>query len=328
MLRSPIALGSATAVRQPSAAPGGPCSKPVRVQDTFRVAARARLSTAADYLHLTKPRIVVLLLLTAFAAMWMASRGAPERGLALATLLGGALAAGSANAVNCYLDRDIDALMARTRTRPLPAGRVRPERALAFGIVLGMASFGILAGRVNLLSAILAQFALLFYVAVYTRWLKRSTPWNIVVGGAAGAIPPVVGWAAVTGRIDLAAVALFAIIFLWTPPHFWALALMRVDEYRRAGIPMLPVVKGEESTRRQIVAYSWVLVAVTLSLTPLRVTGSTYLVAALLLGAGFIARAREAQSDPSPRTARRLFGFSMVYLALLFVAMAVDRSLQ
>ncbi|MBI4279686.1 MAG: protoheme IX farnesyltransferase [Armatimonadetes bacterium] len=288
---------------------------------------RAWGRAAADYVHLTKPRIIVLLLATAYAAMWMAARGAPDPVLALLTLLGGALAAGGANAINCYVDRDIDGVMARTRTRPLPAGRVPPGRALAFGIALGVASFLLMAAWVNVLSAVLAQLALLFYVGVYTLWLKRSTPLNIVIGGAAGAVPPMVGWAAVTGRLDLTAVLLFGIIFLWTPPHFWALALVRVEDYRRAGVPMLPVVKGDNAARRQILAYSGVLVLFTLVLTPLGLMGWLYLGAAVVLGAGFIALAAQVRRDTSHRAAWRLFGYSIVYLALLFFAMAFDRSL-
>ena len=241
------------------------------------------------------------------------------------TMLGGALAAGAANAINMYWDRDVDAVMARTRRRPVPAGRVPPGRALAFGIVLAVLSVAVFGPLVNWLSAALAVGGILFYVFVYTIWLKRLTPQNIVIGGAAGAVPPLVGWAAVTGQVTVPALLLFAIIFLWTPPHFWALALYKRQDYAAAGIPMLPVVAGEAHTRREITRYSLALVAATLLLVPIGGAGLLYLTTALILGAGFIYLALALGREAGGRPAMRLFGYSIVYLALLFVAMAVDR---
>ncbi len=281
-----------------------------------------------DYISLTKPRIIVLLLIVALASMLIAAPGRLSLWIILFTLLGGALSAGSANAVNCLLDRDIDALMHRTRRRPLPALRMEPPFAFAFATVLGVLAFVVLAVLVNLLSAVLAMGALFFYVVVYTVWLKRATPQNIVIGGAAGAMPPLIGWAAATGRVELPAFILFLIVFLWTPPHFWALALYRREDYARAGIPMLPVVAGEEETRRQIVLYSALLVAATLLLYPLGAMGRLYAVCALVLGAGFLALALQVRRQRTVAAAVRLFGYSLLYLALLFGAMAADRMLR
>ena len=280
--------------------------------------------TIAAYVSLTKPRIISLLLVTTLPAMIVANGGMPSFGLVLATLVGGALAAAGANAINCYLDRDIDELMARTRGRPLPAGVIEPEQALIFGVTLGVVAFALLATWANALAALLAMAALGFYVLVYTIWLKRSSPQNIVIGGAAGAIPPLVGWAAVTGGLGWSAFLLFAIIFLWTPPHFWALALRYRGDYARAGVPMLPVVAGERETNRQIVLYSIVLVATSLAFAPVAHTGWLYIGAALALGAGFLGLALRLWANPSPRAARSLFLFSLAYLGLLFVAMGVD----
>ncbi|MDR7555913.1 MAG: heme o synthase [Armatimonadota bacterium] len=279
----------------------------------------------ADYLALTKPRIVVLLLLTTLTTMVVADGGRPGAALVALTLLGGALAAGSANAINCYCDRDIDALMRRTRGRPLPAGRVAPRSALAFGMALAVAAVLVLGLGVNWLSAILAAGGIVFYVGVYTLWLKRSTPQNIVIGGAAGAIPPLVGWAAVTNQVALPAVVLFAIVFLWTPPHFWALALHRQDEYRAAGVPMLPVVAGPQETLRQMVRYTLALVAATLVLAGLGVLGRLYLVAAVVLAVPFVVLVARLARRPTPQQAWVVFEYSVVYLGLLFAAMAVDR---
>ena len=277
------------------------------------------------YLMLTKPRVIVLLLVTTLAAMLMAHRGMPPLGLILMTLLGGALAAGGAGAINHYLDRDVDQLMGRTATRPIPAGTVAPLSALFFGIVLGIVSFFLMVAWVNVLSALLTQLALVFYVFVYTRWLKRSTPLNIVIGGAAGAVPPVVGIAAVTNEISPLAIFLFTIIFVWTPPHFWALSLLMQREYAAAGIPMLPVVRGEAETRRQILLYSLLMVGVTLVVWTIGLLGAVYLVSAVVLGGIFIYYAVRLLRDQSAPAARRLFRYSMLYLALLFVAMVVDR---
>lgn len=281
-----------------------------------------------DYISLTKPRIIVLLLIVAFASMLIASPGAVSPWVVVFTMVGGALSAGSANAVNCLLDRDIDALMSRTRKRPLPARRIEPSYAFAFAVILGIVAFVVFAVLVNLLSAVLAMVALFFYVGIYTVWLKRATPQNIVIGGAAGAMPPLIGWAAATGRVELPALVLFLIVFLWTPPHFWALALYRHDDYARAGVPMLPVIAGEEETRRQIVIYSLLLVTATLLLFPLGTMGWLYALAALMLGGGFVTLALHLQRQRTVRSAVQLFGYSLVYLALLFGAMAADRILR
>ncbi len=289
---------------------------------------QSRVRHMLDYVSLTKPRIIILLLVVALASMLIAAPGTVSPWIILFTLIGGALSAGSANAVNCLLDRDIDALMTRTRRRPLPAHRVEPPFAFAFAAVLGVAAFVLLAVLVNLLSAVLAIGALLFYVFVYTIWLKRSTPQNIVIGGAAGAMPPLVGWAAATGRVELPALILFLIVFLWTPPHFWALALYRREDYAKAGIPMLPVVAGEEETRRQILIYSVVLVCATLLLYLFGALGRIYGISALVLGGLFVALALEVRRERSVAAAVRLFGYSILYLALLFGAMVADRILH
>ena len=285
---------------------------------------RAARQTVADYVALTKPGILTLLLLTTLGAMLVAAAGFPAFGLVVATLLGGLLAAGGANALNCYLDRDIAALMPRTRRRGTANGRIAPNAALAFGVVLSALAILELGLLVNWLAALLALAGNLFYVFVYTKWLKRATPQNIVIGGAAGAVPPLVGWAAVTGDLSWAAWLMFAAIFTWTPPHFWALALLKQGEYGRAAVPMLPVVAGERATRFQILAYTLVLVPVTLALVPAGL-GSVYLVPALILNGVFLALAWRLWRRPSKRLARRTFFWSLWYLALLFVAMVVDR---
>ena len=290
------------------------------VGERFR---RARERTAV-YFQLTKPRIIVLLLITTVPAMVIAARGVPSGWLVLATLLGGTAAAGSANAINCYLDRDIDERMARTRRRPLPSHKVDPDLALEFGVVLGVLSFVFLARTVNVLAALLALSAILFYVFVYTLGLKRSTPQNIVIGGAAGAVPVLVGWAAVTGRVEVPALMLFGIIFIWTPPHFWALALRFADDYQEAGVPMLPVVAGVRATQRQILLYSLALVAATLAFAPIGGMGAIYVGAAAVLGAGFLWHAVKLWRSGSMRASMSLFRFSIVYLALLFASMALD----
>ncbi len=286
--------------------------------------ARTARQSARAYFLLTKPRIIELLLVTTVPTMFIAARGVPSPWLMAATLFGGALSAASANVLNCYLDRDIDALMRRTARRPLPAHRVDPADALRFGLVLGVAGFVWLWATVNLLSAALATAAILFYVFVYTIGLKRRSTQNIVIGGAAGAVPVLVGWAAVTGRVDLPALVLFAIIFYWTPPHFWALSLRFKDDYAAAGVPMLPVVRGARETSTQILYYTVLLVAVTLLLYPAGRMGPLYLAAAVALGGAFIWRALELRRDLTGRRAIRLFSFSNAYLALLFCAMALD----
>jgi len=278
-----------------------------------------------DYVTLTKPRIMSLLLLTGACGMVVGARGFPPLGTFAAAMAGLALACGGASALNHVLDADIDRLMGkRTERRPVAAGRVAPSRALEFGLALSAFSFVLLASVVNPLTAALALVGNLFYVLVYTRWLKRSTPQNIVIGGAAGAVPPLVGWAAATGNLALPALFLFLIVFAWTPPHFWALALLIKENYAAAKVPMLPVVRGDRETARQIVLYSVVLVGITLLPFALREAGLVYLCAALALGAAFLGLAVALQRDTSRRRAGLLFHYSLLYLALLFVAMAVD----
>ena len=285
--------------------------------------------TIRAYVALTKPRIIELLLVTTVPAMVLAQRGIPRLDLVWWTLLGGSLAAGSANAINCYLDRDIDELMARTRRRPLPAHEVEPDNAVLFGLGLGALSFGVLVVFVNLLAAFLALLAIAFYVVVYTVLLKRSTPQNIVIGGAAGALPPVIGWAAVTGNVGLPALILFALVFYWTPPHFWALSLRIRRDYAAAGVPMLPVVRGVPETTRQIGLYSLLLVAISLVLFAVARMGAIYLAAAVVLGSAFLWQAyvlwRQGTSpEASTAQAIRLYKYSISYLSLLFLAVAVD----
>jgi protoheme IX farnesyltransferase len=281
------------------------------------------------YLALTKPRIIELLLVTTVPTMVLAQRGVPSIWLMAAVVFGGSLAAGGANTINMYLDRDIDDVMRRTRHRPLPRHAVEPRRALAFGIALSILSFLWLTLTVNLLSALLAASAIGFYVFVYTLWLKRSTPQNIVIGGAAGCVPVLVAWAAVTGTVEVPALVLFAIVFYWTPPHFWALALRYRGDYAAASVPMLPVVRGEAETARQIVIYTVLLVVVSLLLFPAARMGLIYLVAAVGLGAGFVWYALRVLRDTTDgRAAIRLFRFSISYLTLLFAAVAADSLLH
>ena len=277
-----------------------------------------------DYVTLTKPRIMSLLLLTGAAGMFVGARGLPPTGTLAATLVGLALACGGASALNHVLDRDVDRLMRRTGHRPVAEERIAPARALEFGLALSAFSFVLLASLVNVLTALLALVGNLFYVLVYTRWLKRSTPQNIVIGGAAGAVPPLVGWAAATGNLTLPALLLFLIVFFWTPPHFWALALVIKRDYEAARIPMLPVVRGDRETARQIVWYSVVLVGVTLLPFAWRTAGVLYLAVALLLGALFLRLAWRLRRETTPARAGALFRFSLLYLALLFVAMALE----
>jgi protoheme IX farnesyltransferase len=280
-----------------------------------------------DYVTLTKPRIMTLLLLTGACGMIVGAGGWPSTWLFIVTMAGLALACGGASALNHVLDRDLDRRMRRTDRRPVASERVAPTRALEFGLALSALSFVLLASLVNVLTAVLALVGNLFYVFVYTRWLKRSTPQNIVIGGAAGAIPPLVGWAAATGSVTVPALLLFAIVFLWTPPHFWALALLIRRDYEAAGVPMLPVVRGERETTRQIVLYSLALVAATAAPFLAGTLGLPYLVAALALGAVFLGLAARLRLEPTPRRAAFLFHYSLLYLALLFGAMAVDAAL-
>ena len=283
-------------------------------------------SFVRDLVSLTKPRIISLLLVTTIAPMYVA--GTPSPWLVLIVAIGGYLMAGGANAVNMYLDRDIDDVMARTRLRPIPSGRMQALAVLAFGVALAVAATWLLAQLVNVLTAALALGGFYFYVFVYTRWLKRTTPQNIVIGGAAGAFPPLVGWAAMTGTIDLTAVYLFLIVFYWTPPHFWALALLKQADYGRAGVPMAPLVWGERETMDQMLWYSVVLVAVTLLPVTFGAFGLVYFVGAAALGAlllGGVVRMRRRQ--PWTKFAWWVYKYSLLYLALLFVLMAVDRRL-
>lgn len=290
--------------------------------------ARPWYSSLRAYVALTKPHIIELLLVTTLPAMVLAKRGIPPAWLMFVTLIAGFLAAGGANAINCYADRDIDEIMVRTRGRPLPQGALEPRQALIFGVALGAVSFVIFAVFVNLLSALLAAAALLFYVFIYTLWLKRSTASNIVIGGAAGSLPPVIGWAAVTNHVGIPAVILFLIVFFWTPPHFWALALRYEKDYEAAGIPMLPVTRGSAETRRQILLYALVLVPVSLLLALAGVVGLVYVAAALILGGWFVLQAFRLLRDPAHRSPMRLFAYSISYLALLFGAMLVDQLVQ
>ncbi len=279
----------------------------------------------SDYLELTKPKVQSLLLLTTVTTMLVA--GDPSVALIALTCLGGYLSAGGAGAVNHWFDRDIDASMARTANRPVPSGRVSPAAALAFGCVLAALSFLELSLAVNVLAASLSFAGFLGYVFVYTVWLKRRTPQNIVIGGAAGAVPPLVGWAAVTGSVNGIAVLLFFIVFFWTPPHFWALSLLMKGEYEKVGVPMLPVVRGEAETRRQILLYTVLLYAVTQLPFCAGGFGGIYLAASLLLGLGFIAGAVRLYRRADRRSALQLYLFSLAYLALLFCAMVADAKL-
>jgi len=278
-----------------------------------------------DYVTLTKPKVQSLLLLTTVTTMFVA--GDPSLALVFWTVLGGSLASGGAGAVNHWFDRDIDAQMARTATRPVPAGRISPRAALTFGIALAVLSFVELSLTVNVLAAVLALSGFLGYVFVYTIWLKRSTPQNIVIGGAAGAVPPVVAWAAVTGRVELEALYLFAIVFYWTPPHFWSLSLLMKDEYARVGVPMMPVVRGEGETRQLIVLYTVLLVALTLMPVVFGYFGLIYGVAALALGGVFISLSLRLWREAARSSALRTYLYSLAYLALLFSAMVLDARL-
>ncbi|HEX6536065.1 MAG TPA: heme o synthase [Gemmatimonadaceae bacterium] len=279
-----------------------------------------------DLVMLTKPRIISLLLVTTVAPMFVA--GSPSLALVVIVTIGGYLMAGGANAVNMYIDRDIDDRMARTRLRPIPSGRMDPRAVLAFGVALATAATAIFAFLVNVLSATLALAGFYFYVFIYTRWLKRRTPNNIVIGGAAGAFPPLVGWAAVTGRIDLAAIYLFLIVFYWTPPHFWALALLKQHDYGRAGVPMAPLVWGERQTMWQMLWYTIILVPLTLLPALFGAFGVVYLVAAAILGGLLLAGiVRVMRATQWTAKAWGVYKYSLLYLALLFVAMAIDRAI-
>ena len=283
-------------------------------------------SLVRDLVMLTKPRIISLLLVTTIAPMFVA--GSPSFTLVLAVTIGGYLMAGGANAVNMYIDRDIDDRMARTRLRPIPSGRMEAVAVLAFGVALATAATALLAAFVNLLASALALAGFYFYVFIYSRWLKRSTPQNIVIGGAAGAFPPLVGWAAVTGSLDLTALYLFLIVFYWTPPHFWALALLKQTDYGRAGVPMAPLVWGERETMHQMLWYMGILLPLTLLPVTWGAFGMVYFVSALVLGSIMLwSIVRTVRSTPWTAAAWWSYRFSLLYLALLFVAMVVDRRL-
>jgi protoheme IX farnesyltransferase len=282
---------------------------------------------ATDYRTLMKPRITLLVVLTTLAAMVWAADGAPPVGLTLATLLGMTLASGGASALNHVWDRDIDRLMTRTQERPVAAGRITPRAGAVFGVTLNVAAACLLVAAANPLTAALAMAGSAFYVVVYTMVLKRRTPQNIVIGGAAGAVPPLVGWAAVTGEVGLAPVLMFLIIFFWTPPHFWALAILARSEYARAGVPMLPVVRSERETGMQILVYTVILAAVSILPYTAGLLGVVYLVSAALLGLRFLQLALRLVHGLTPVAAKATFLWSLVYLALLFTAMGVDRAL-
>jgi len=286
---------------------------------------RAReASLVRDLISLTKPRIISLLLVTTIAPMFVA--GTPSIGLVLLVAIGGYLMAGGANAVNMYLDRDIDDRMARTRLRPIPSGRMAPPAVLAFGVALSCAATYMLAHFVNVLTAALALAGFYFYVFIYTRWLKRSTPHNIVIGGAAGAFPPLVGWAAMTNRVDLAAIYLFLIVFYWTPPHFWALALLKQRDYGNAGVPMAPLVWGEQETKDQMLWYTLILIPLTLLPVAFGAFGWFYFASALALGVTLLVGVLRVRSTPQwNKIAWKVYKFSLLYLALLFVAMVIDQ---
>jgi protoheme IX farnesyltransferase len=284
-------------------------------------------TTVRNYVSLTKPRIISLLLITTVPAMVVAHHGWPSTWLVIATLIGGSLSAAGANAINCWYDRDIDAVMRRTQRRPLATGEIEPAHGLAFGVSLGAIAFVFLWATTTFAAAALALAALLFYVFIYTIWLKRRTPQNIVIGGAAGAFPPMVGWAAVTGDISLASVVMFAIIFFWTPPHFWALALRLEGDYAEAGVPMLPVTSGPAYTRLQILRYSVMLVAVSLLLGPAGDLKYIYYATALVSGGAFIGYAWQLFRRHESTPPIRLYKYSLLYLALLFIAMGVDAAI-
>ncbi len=298
------------------------------VMATLAKATLLDIKTVKDYVTLAKPKIIVLLLITALGGLFLAAQGVPPLGITLLVLFAGSLGAGGANAINHYLDSDIDARMNRTRQRPLPGHRIPDRHALWMGIGLNMVAFGILALWVNLLSALLVLGATLFYAFVYTAWLKRTWTQNIVIGGAAGAVPPVVGWAAITGGLDLPALYLFAIIFFWTPPHFWALSLLLKNDYAEAGVPMLPVVAGEHATAKAILMHSLILVAITLIFITAQAVDLIYAVSAAMLGAVLLFYVARLLRDQTKRAAKQLYLYSLLYLALLFTAVMVDSSVN
>ena len=298
---------------------------PSRLSAAFaHTGSRPARTVIGAYIALTKPRIIELLLITTIPTMVLAAGGWPDTSLVVWTVLGGALAAGGANAINMYIDRDIDGLMERTRNRPLVTGRIAPRNALVFALVLEVAAFALLAWSSNVLAACLAISATLFYVFVYSLWLKRTSRQNIVIGGAAGAVPVLVGWAAVRNDVSWSAVVLFLVIFLWTPPHFWALAIRHADEYRAASVPMLPVVESAATTVRTMGWYSVAVAVASLALVPLNDMGVIYMVSAVVLGVAFVALTFGLGTTPTARAAMRVFSFSISYVTLLFIAVTVD----
>lgn len=298
---------------------------PSRLSTAFsHTGSRPARTLIGAYVALTKPRIIELLLITTIPTMVLAAGGWPETSLVVWTVLGGALAAGGANAINMFIDRDIDGLMERTRNRPLVTGRISPRNALFFALVLEVAAFALLAWSSNVLAACLAISATLFYVFVYSMWLKRTSRQNIVIGGAAGAVPVLVGWAAVRNDVSWSAIVLFLVIFLWTPPHFWALAIRHADDYRAASVPMLPVVESAATTVRTMGWYSVAVVLASLALVPLNDMGVVYLVSAVVLGVAFVALTFGLGATPTQRAAMRVFSFSISYVTLLFIALTLD----
>ena len=298
---------------------------PSRLSTAFsHTGSRPARTLIGAYIALTKPRIIELLLITTIPTMVLAAGGWPETTLVVWTVLGGALAAGGANAINMFIDRDIDGLMERTRNRPLVTGRISPRNALFFALVLEVAAFALLAWSSNVLAACLAISATLFYVFVYSMWLKRTSRQNIVIGGAAGAVPVLVGWAAVRNDVSWSAIVLFLVIFLWTPPHFWALAIRHADDYRAASVPMLPVVESAATTVRTMGWYSVAVVLASLALVPLNDMGVVYLVSAVVLGVAFVALTFGLGATPTQRAAMRVFSFSISYVTLLFIALTLD----
>lgn len=278
----------------------------------------------ADYIYLTKPKIISLLVLGSLAGIFPAAQGDPDLLIIIVVIVGGSLAAGGANAINQALERDIDALMLRTRNRPVPSGRINVWQAISFGVVLNVIAFLTLWTQANLVAAGLTISGTLFYIIIYTLILKRMTSQNIVIGGAAGSVPPMVGWAAVTGGIDLASIYLFAIIFMWTPPHFWALSMLIKDDYRRASVPMLPVVKSAQETAKMMVIYTVILIPVSLLPGTTKFFGWTYVVSAALLGSFFLLYAVRHYNRQTPRAARDMYLYSLAYLAALFIVAMID----
>jgi protoheme IX farnesyltransferase len=296
----------------------------VLAQDPGRLPALDNRQRLKDFFTLTKPLIVALLLATTFAGLVAGGKQMPSFSLTFWTLLGGALAAGGSSALNQYIDRELDKNMQRTSKRPLASERLTAAEGLAFGLALSLISYYILAGFVNLLAAMLSLAGIFYYVIFYSVWLKKATVQNIVIGGGAGAIPPLVGWAAATGSLNLAALILFGIVFMWTPPHFWALAIVRMKDYEKAGVPMLPVVRGEQETRRQIIIYTFALVGVTLLLPLFKLAGTVYLVSALALGLSLLYTAWRVWKVPGNKVAYTMYRWSSMYLFFIFLALAID----